>query len=47
MGKRTLARRRRRWENNINMGLLEPGWGSLNCTDLVQGRDSWGSLVNT
>jgi hypothetical protein len=45
-GKETLGSPRRRWGDNTKIGLLELGWGSLNCTDLVKGRDSWESLVN-
>jgi len=41
-GKRTLGRPRRRWGDSINIG-LELGWGSLKCTDLVQGRNMWGA----
>jgi len=35
-GKRTLGRRRRRWEDNIRMGLREIGWQSVDWIHLAQ-----------
>jgi hypothetical protein len=46
-GKRPLGRPRRRWEDNIKMGLKETGWGGMDWIDLVQDRDQWRALVNT
>jgi hypothetical protein len=31
-GKRTLGRPRRKWVNNIKMGLLEAAWIGVSCT---------------
>ena len=38
-GKRLLERLRRRWENNIKMGLQEVGCGDIDWTELAQDRD--------
>jgi len=45
-GKRTVGRRRRRWEDNIKMDLQEVRGGGLDCIDLDQDRDRWRTLVN-
>jgi hypothetical protein len=45
-GKRPLGRLRRRWEDNIKMGLREVECGSLDWIELAQDRDSWWALVN-
>ena len=45
-GKRPLRRRRRRWEDNIEMDLKEVGCGCMDWIELVQDRDSWRALVN-
>jgi hypothetical protein len=45
-GKRPLGRPRRRWVNNIKMGLREIGWDGMDCIDLAQDRDQWRALVN-
>ena len=45
-GKRPLGRPRRRWEDNIKMGLREVGGGG-DWMELVQDRDRWKALVNT
>jgi hypothetical protein len=37
-GKRQLGRPRRRWEDNIKMGLQELGCGSIDWIDLAQDR---------
>jgi hypothetical protein len=42
-----LGRARRRWEDNIKMGLREVGWRGLDWTSLAQDRDRWRALVNT
>jgi hypothetical protein len=43
-GQRQLGRPRRRWENNITMGLQEVGWGRERI-DLARDRDRWPALV--
>jgi hypothetical protein len=45
-GKRPLGRPRRRWVDNINMGLREIGWDGVDWIDMVQDRDRWRALVN-
>ena len=45
-GKIPLERPRRRWEDDIRMGLEEIGINASNWVDLVQDRDSWRALVN-
>ena len=45
-GKRPLGRPRRRWEDNIKMGLWEVGGGG-DWMELAQDRDRWRALVNT
>jgi len=45
-GKRPLGRPRRRWENNIRMGLQEVGCGYMDWIGLAQGWDSWWTLVS-
>jgi len=44
--KRPLGGPRRRWEDNIKMGLQGVGCGGMNCIALSQDRDSWRALVN-
>jgi hypothetical protein len=46
-GKRPLEKPRRRWVNNINIGLRETGWDDVDWIDLIQDRDQWRALVNT
>jgi hypothetical protein len=38
-GKRSLARLRRRWEDNVRMDLREVGWEDVSWMHLAQGRD--------
>jgi hypothetical protein len=38
-GKRPLGRPRRRWVDNIEMGLRDIGWGGMDRTDLAQNWD--------
>ena len=38
---------RRRWEDNIKMGLQEVGGGCGDWMELAQDRDRWRALVNT
>jgi hypothetical protein len=46
-GRRPLGRHRRRWEDNIKMGLREIGFGDVDWIHLAQYRDRWRALVNT
>jgi hypothetical protein len=46
-GKRPLRRSRRRWEDNIRMGLREIAWGGMDSIDLALDSDQWRALVNT
>jgi hypothetical protein len=46
-GKRPLGRPRRRWEDNIKMGLEEVGGGRGDWIELAQDRDRWRALVVT
>jgi len=43
--KRPLGRPRRRWDDNINMGLREVGCGGVDWIDLAQDRNRWWALV--
>jgi len=45
-GKRPLGRPRRRWEDNIKMGLQEVECGGVDWIELAQDRDRWRALVN-
>jgi hypothetical protein len=45
-GRRPLGRPRRRWVDNIKMGLLEIGWRGVVWIGRVQDRDKWRALVN-
>jgi hypothetical protein len=45
-GRRSLARPRGRWEDNIKMDLQEVGWGGMDWIDLAQDRDRWRAVVN-
>jgi hypothetical protein len=46
-GKRPLERPRRRWVNNIKMGLREIEWDGMDWIDLALERDLWRALLNT
>jgi hypothetical protein len=46
-GKRPLERPRRRWEDNIKMGLREIGVDGANWIHLAQDRVQWRAFVNT
>ena len=46
-GKRPLGRPRRRWEDNIKMGLEEVGRGCGDWIELAQDMDRWWALVST
>jgi hypothetical protein len=45
-GNRQLGRHRRRWEDNIKMGLQEVGCGGMDWIDVAQFRHRWRALVN-
>ena len=45
-GKRPLRRPRRRWEDNIKMGLQEVGYGGMDWIELAEDRDRWRAFVN-
>ena len=45
-GRRTLGRPRRRWVDNIRMGLQEMGCGNMDCFGLAQDRDRRRTLVS-
>ena len=45
-GKIPLGKPRRRWEDNIRMGLEEIGINAGNCIDSAQNRNYWRVLVN-
>jgi len=47
LGKRPLARSRRRWEDNIKIGVKEIGWKGVDWIYLAQKRDQWWALANT
>jgi hypothetical protein len=46
-GKRPLGRPRRRWMDNIKMGLLEIGFNVVDWIGLAQDRYRWRGLVNS
>ena len=46
-GKRPLGRPRRRWEDNIKVGLQEVGGGRGDWMELAQDRDERRALVGT
>jgi hypothetical protein len=46
-GKRPLGRRRRRWEDNIKMDLMEIWIDGANWIQLAQDRVQWRAWVNT
>jgi hypothetical protein len=46
-GRRPLGIPRRRWEDNIKMGIRETGFWDVDWIHLAQDRDRWRALVNT
>jgi hypothetical protein len=44
---RVTRKKRRRWVDNIKMGLRDTGWGGMNWMDLAKDRDQGKALVNT
>jgi hypothetical protein len=45
-GMRPLGRPRRRWMDNIKIGVLGVGWSGVDWIGLAQDRDKWRALVN-
>ena len=45
-GKRSLGRPRCRWEDNINIDLLEVECKGMDWIELAQDRDRWRAFVN-
>jgi hypothetical protein len=46
-GKRPLGRPRRRWIDNIKMGLIEIGFSAVDWIGLAQDRYRWRAVVNS
>ena len=46
IGKRSLGRPRRRWEDSARMGVKEISINAINWVDSAQDRDYWRALVN-
>jgi hypothetical protein len=46
-GKSPIGRRRRRWVDNIRMGLGEVGCGDVDWIGLAKDRNRWRALVNS
>jgi hypothetical protein len=46
-GKRPRGRTRRRWEDNIKLGVMEIGIDGANWIRLAQDRVQWRTFVNT
>jgi hypothetical protein len=46
-GKRPLGSPRRKWEDNIEMGLREIEWDGMDWIDLAEDKDQWRALINT
>jgi len=46
-GKKPFGRPRRRWEDNIKMGLQDVSCGSMDWIDMTQDMDRWRAFVNT
>jgi hypothetical protein len=45
-GRRPLVRPRRRWEDNIKVGIKLVGCGGMDWIEPAQDRDRWRALVN-
>jgi hypothetical protein len=45
-GKIAFGRPKRRWEDNIKMGIQEVGCGGMDWIELAGDRDGWGALAN-
>jgi len=46
VGKTPLGRHRRKWEDNIKMGVKEVEYGGMDWIELAQDRERWRALVN-
>jgi hypothetical protein len=46
-GTRSLERPRRRWVDNIKMGLSKVGRNGMDWTDLAQDKDRWRDYLKT
>jgi hypothetical protein len=46
-GRRPLGRPKRRWLDNIEMDLVEVGWGDMDWIGLAQDMDRWRGLVKS
>jgi hypothetical protein len=46
VGKRPVGRSRRRWEDNIRMGVREIQWVCVDWIHLAQDTDQWRPVVN-
>jgi hypothetical protein len=46
-GKRPLGKPKRRWVDNIRMGLGEVGWGDVDWIGLAQDGNRWRAFVNS
>jgi hypothetical protein len=46
-GREPLGRPRRRWLDNIKMGLKEIEWDGTDWIDLTQNRNQWRALVSS
>jgi hypothetical protein len=47
VGRRPLGRPRRRWLDNIRMGLVEVGWSDVEWIGVAQNRERWRALVDS
>jgi hypothetical protein len=47
VGKRPLGTPRRMWVDNIQMDLVERGWGDVDWIGLAHDRNWWRALVNS
>jgi hypothetical protein len=45
--KRQLGRPRRRWDDNIKIGLWKLGWKDVDWNHVVQNRNLWRAVMNT
>jgi hypothetical protein len=46
-GKKPLGRRRRKWDDNIEMDLREIRWGGMDWIDVAQDKGICRAIVNT
>ena len=45
--KRSLGKRKRRWESNFQMNFKEMGWKRVDWINLAQDRGKWQAFVST